>query len=488
MAVNDRDAAWAAYADDRAKVADILGGRETALGHIRALPGWEPDEFKAVCEGAYFLPMVARTAETFAGLIFAKSPTRSLPEALTPLLNDVTQTGQEIDRFAEQGYDAVLSTGAMMVLVDYPTGDGVDLTKAEAAALGRRVILRQYDGDSILAARKTVIKGVPTLTHVRLLETEEEASSTDDFAVKMVNVVRVLDLVDGVYQQRLFTQTEKGWVEGEVTIPRMNGQPLNGIPAFFCNTRDGEARPARPPLTDLADISIAHLNNSASYEWALKWLGNPVLFGAGVELAPGSKITLGSSSAILVPNAEAKLTIVQADASKFSGLKTAMDDKRRDAAALGARMLLEERRAATSTETARIERAGETSVVVGIANAVSQCLTNAIRFMAQWAGITGAEDGLYWLNTKVIPDSMTGDKLRAILEAWIKGAITDRDLFTLLQEGDMIDPAKTYDAHQDEKVEESPDPADPEDIAGALDPAIAPPAQEEGAEDLPPAP
>lgn len=467
MPVNDRDPAWAEHEGARQKVADLFNGRETAISHVRALPGWDPETLQMIQEIAYFLPIVARTVETFGGLVFSKAPQRTLPESLTPYLDDVTQTGQEVDRFAEQSLDGVMQTGAIMVLVDYPTSER-DMTRAEAERVGRRPVLRLYDANSILAARKTLIQGVLKLTHVRVLETVEVADGTDGFKLKSQQRVRLLELIDGVYQQTVWTNGDAGWVADPPIIPRMGGKPLDEIPAFFSNTRDGEARPAKPPMTDLADISIAHLNNSAQYEWALAWLGSPILFGSGITLPAGETIQMGASSAVLTPEVGGKLEIVQADSSKFSGLKVAMDDKRRDAAAMGARMLIEAVRAAVTAETSRIEKAGETSVVVSMSNAVSQCLTNAIRLLARWAGVSGAEKGLYWLNDNLMPARLSAQEVSAYMDAWLRGGLTKAELFALFQSGELIDPAKTFEQHEDEAVEEAPDPATADDMRAAL--------------------
>lgn len=468
MPVNDRDTAWAEHIDQRQKVSDLYAGRDTAITHVRALPGWDPKTLKEIGEGTYFLPIVARTVETFGGLVFQKAPQRiDMPPGLLPYLQDVTQTGQEIDRFAEQAFDALLLTGAVMVLTDYPASDE-PMTKAEAEKVGRRPVLRLYDATTIISARKTLIRGVLKLTHVRVLESVEIADGDDGFKLKTQNQVRVLELKDGVYQQTVWTQGDGGWQAGKVVIPLMDGQPLDHIPADFSTTRDGEARPAKPPMTDLADISIAHVNNSAQYEWALAWLGSPILFGAGITLGTGETIQMGASSAVLAPDKDAKLEIVQADATKFSGLKVAMDDKRRDAAANGARMLLEATRAAVTAETSRNERAGEASVVTAMSNALSQCLTNAIRRLALWAQVSGAEKSLYWLNDKLLPSRLSAQEVTAYIDAWIKGAITKAELFALFQAGEIIDPAKTLEEHEAEKIEEAPDPATQDDALAAM--------------------
>lgn len=469
MAVNDCDATWGRYRAERDRVAKIHAGRDEAVSLIRGMPGWDAETLASIQEGAYFLPMVARTVETFGGLVFLKSPARTFPEGLEALTDDVTQTGQEIDRFAEACFDGVLLTGVVGVLVDYPDAP-TGLSRADAEKLGHRPILRMYDGNSILAGPNKI----------RLLE-DYEVQGADEFTFETKPQVRVLDLDEGGnYRQRVFRQDGGAWVVHETLHPQMASQPLKSIPIFFSNSRDNEARPEKPPMLDIADVNIAHLNNSAQQEWALAWLGAPILFGAGIELAEGETIQMGASSGVFSQNHQAKLEIVQADAAKFSGLKTAMDDKRRDAASLGARMLTETPRAAIAAETARIERAGETSVVGAIANAVSQCLTNALRFMAQWAGLpveVASKDGtkrpiLYWLNTDLLPTRMSPQEITSLLDAWQRGALSKKELFSRFQEAEIVDPALSFEDHEEQIASEEvqDDDADIEAAMGGRKP------------------
>lgn len=455
MAVNDADPAWSAYGPARAKVADLIAGRETSLHYIRALPGHEADTTQKYREGAYFLPVVARTQEAFGGLVFSKTPTRTKLEGLKDYLGDVTGGGQDIDRFAEQGFDGILSTGAVMVLVDYPDApEGA--TKADAEKSGVRPTLKLYTGTTILAARTALHGGVRKLAHVRVLEEVEEPKAGDEFALETVRQVRVLDLDEaGLYRQRIFRKSAAGaWAQhGDTLEPKRNNQRLDVIPAFFSNPRDGEPNPASPPLEDIADISIAHLNNSAALEWALLWTANPTPIFMGLDEKTTS-VRLGSSDGIVL-SADGDAKFMEFTGSGLSELRNALEAKRRDAAMMGARMLLETSRAAIAAETARIERAGETSVVSGIANALSDCLTKALTFMADWAGVSSA--GIeYWLNTDLNPAGLTANDLTALLKAWQSGAITLEDLFNNLKKAEIIDPAKTFDDHKEGLEEEGP--------------------------------
>lgn len=427
-----------------------MDGARTATALIPNVLGYPDDLMRQRRAGAYYLPFVPRTLEAYGGLVFAKTPARTVPDALNDLMGDITGAGQDIDRFAEQAFDAVLEGGAVMILVDYPEAPE-GLTNAEAEAGGVRPVLRLYAATSILAARVERVGAMLRLAHVRVEEAVEEESHDDPFNLDVITQVRVLELGETGYTQRVFREIDGEWIQhGEEVEPRRQGKRLTVIPAFFANPRDAEPTPHRPPLADLADISIAHLRNSASMEWALEWLGNPILFGKELGFKEGEEreMAIGSSSMVHGPNPGSDLKIVTAPAEAVGALAGQMDAKRKDAAMMGARLLLEQGRQAIAAETARIERAGETSVIAGIANALSDCLTKALTFMADWAGIGGEVE--YWLNTDLNPSGLSAQEITALLASWQSGAITLHDLFQNFQRAEIVDPAKSFEDHREE--------------------------------------
>lgn len=462
MPVRDIDPTWAKFADDRAKVGDMLAGRDAALKHVRALPGFETTDETKFKAGAYFLPMTARASEAMGGVVFAKAPARNMPGGLDAIAADVTRTGQDVDRFAEQAFDGVLQTHTICIVVDHPTMTP-GLTKKVAEARGIRPYLTLYDANAILDARFFGEGEERMLGLVRLLEHVPVNNDKDEFLWKVVEQVRVLDLDEnGFYRQRLFRQEATGWQQyGETIEPRMNGQRMLSIPAYFANPRDAEPRPGIPPLRDLAEVNIAHLNDSALYQWGLMWTANPTPIFLGFNFPEGDEIKLGSAHGIAGP-VGAKAEFMEFTGGGLSELRTALNEKRRDGAQMGARLLLEEGKAAIAAETARIQRAGETSIVVGIANSVSECLTKALTFLAEWAGVkpvvAGADGGTtplqYWLNTDLNPAGLSAQDLTALMAAWQAGAISKRVLFAKLQAGDVIDPSKSFDDHEEEIAEE----------------------------------
>jgi hypothetical protein len=337
--------------------------------------------------------------------------------------------------------------------VDYPDALA-GATKADAEAEGVRPTLKLYDATAILAARVQKVGAALKLSHIRVAEQVEERDEADEFKLTQVGQARVLDLDEaGFYRQRIFRQIKGQWAQfGETVEPKRQNARLNVIPAFFSNPRDGEPSPARPPLDDIAEISVAHLNNSAALEWALLWTANPTPIFKGLALGDDEEIKLGSSEGIAV-SADGDAKFMEFTGSGLSELRLALEAKRKDAALMGARMLLETGRAAIAAETARIERAGETSVVSGIANALSDCLTKALTFMADWAGVS-SEGIQYWLNTDLNPAGLSAQELTALLAAWQSGAITLEDLFENLQRAEIVDPAKSFEDHREALDEE----------------------------------
>lgn len=469
MGVRDADPAWKEYAPEIEKVEDLLEGRADSLKYVRALPGHDADRVDLYRKGAYFLPMTARTAEAMGGLVFAKSPIRNLPAGLETIAADVTRTGQDIDRFAETVFDAVLASHTAMVLVDYPpTAEAT--TRGIAEAQGIAPFLTLYDADCILAARFTGDGPARRLGHVRVVETVEEPDPVDPWAMVCVEQVRVLDLDEaGFYRQRVYRKARKDdgsevWEQSGLDIyPLLNNKKLTIIPAYFSTPRDAEPKPGIPPLRDIADVNIAHLNDSASYQWGLMWTANPTPVFKDLSLAEGSNtVKLGSSEGLQVgPNGDA--FFMEFTGAGLSEIRLSMEAKRRDGAMMGARLLIEDTKASITAETARIQRAGETSIVVGIANAVSECLTKALTFLSTWAGVEptvttkdGASPLKYWLNPDINPAGLTAPQIAALLSAWQAGAMTLEDLFKAFQAGEIIDATKSFADHVEELEAEGP--------------------------------
>lgn len=462
MPVDTPSAEYAEQSDAWAKARALLSGVEKARDLLAGLPGMADDRSALFRKFAYFLPAFGRTVELFGGLLFIRPPTiTDAPAALDAYLDDVTRDGVKFDGLAAKVADEILSVGRCAVLVDYPPA-APGLTIAEAEAAGLRAYARMYVTESILATEFQSVNGVRKLTHVRLKETTQRETS-DRFVYAVVERVRILDLVGGVYTVEVQEKNSAGkWVTVEgPTTPIRKGAPLAYIPIAFFNQRDNDPTPIRPPLADLADVNTSHLQSSALNEWGQMWTANPTPWLSGVAAPPtneqgvplkGHEVKLGSSE-VLILQQGGEAGFLEFTGAGLERIQATLASKEKHMGQLGVRILLDDAGSKqVTTETARIQNAGEHSTLARISDVISRGMTAVLRELSRWAGVDG-EAALYDVNKNFLPGGIDPAELTALVQAFQKGAIGARDLFERLQEKEIIGGDRTFEEWDAERQE-----------------------------------
>ena len=457
------------------KCRDFIAGGARVKNYIVKLPGHdtaESDNYKA---RAYFLPAVARTLDSFVGMIMNPEPVIQVPDELKPFLNDVTNDGEPIQRMIARTVSEVISVSRCCVLVDFPRieDEQKDLSKADAEDAGLRAYATLYNAEDILDWRTDTFGGQRFLSFLKLKEVHTE--KIDEWTSKAIPQIRVLDFApkagagenpdDEFYRVRVFRQETGGWAQvGEDHWPEADGELLDEIPAVIFSPNSLEVSDIQKPvLYDMVDISESHYNNSALMEWALLWVGNPTAVFKGLKNVGNEPIRLGSSQGIVTTeNGGAEILYLPAEG--VGAIDKIMENKRRDMAAVGARLLADETKGQIARDTAVIQRAGEHSVLAGIAGTVSDGWERILKIFAKWEGVDvkdeeDVNDGQgefisVKLNTDYIPLGLQVGELKDLMDAVNQGKLSSRDLFALLQKRGVIAADKTYDQHLDEVEED----------------------------------
>jgi hypothetical protein len=233
----------------------------------------------------------------------------------------------------------------------------------------------------------------------------------------------------------------------------------------------------RPPLGEMVEVSQSHLNDSAQRQWALMWCSQPTLVLSGlIDSDETSEIRLGSSEGIVLGEG-GSAQILALGAEGVGALAAAMEEKRRDMAAIGARILADESGAQISTETARIQRAGEHSVLAGIANTVADGLTQVLRWVAEWAKINAPEIAVT-LNTDFLPKGLQPGELAEWSAGLQNGTMPLAVFMEHMKSRGVIDPQMTeadWQAGIDETMIDRPETGggetEDEDIEDEVDEA-----------------
>lgn len=438
MPVDNYHTQYASYLPKWQRVRDCIAGEDAVKKggtlYLPKLGGQTAKQYEAYKDRASFYGATGRTRDGLLGAIFRKEPQIALPAALEGIRYNVDLAGTSAADFAREVAEEVLSVGRYGVLTEVPA------EKRDAA--GRVVSVQRpylfgYRAEQIINWRTRVVNGVTIVDQVILHESFTEAAE-DGFGSMMRERFRVLELdEDHKYQQRVFTRLENGDLSEELIIPQSRAQRLGFIPFNFIGPFSLSPDIQKPPLLDLVNVNLGHYRNSADNEHGLHWTALPTPIVKGVEEATGA-FHIGSQTAWNLPGGNADAKMLEFTGAGMGALREEMRRKEGLMALLGARLLEEQKKAAETAESKRLQYSGDNSILASIANTVSNGITENLRWAAAWHGTNG--DIHCKLNTDFFDVEIEPSQISAIIQAWQAGIMSRRTAVWNLHRGEMLPP------------------------------------------------
>ncbi len=419
--------------------------------YLPKLKDMTEEDYKGYAMRASYVNFVWRTISALSGMIFRRPPVIDVAPSVEPYLNDVTMSGISFYILAQRATLEVLTTGRLGILVDYPQQSVEGMTLADAQKLNLRPSMNVYPAESIINWRTGRVGNQTVLTLVVLTEDHAEDDPDNPFKQKTETRYRVLDLFNNQYRVRVFRIGERKEDEqvGADLFPLMNGKPLDFIPFYFIGVDDTAPEIDDPPLNDLVDLNLDHYRLDADYKHGLHFTGlpTPVVSGYTRE-SESEKLYVGSSSAWVFPDPQAKASYLEYTGQGLSAIEKAKASDEQNMAILGARLLSPEKKAVETAQTAQIHRAGESSILSAISSTISIGLTMALNTFCEWAGSPGEWSVV--LNQEFLPPEMTPQELSALLSGWQMGApgLSDQGLFDILQKREVVASDATLEEEQ----------------------------------------
>lgn len=438
--------------------------KDAGTDYLPKLSGHTDAEYKAYKQRAVWYNATARTVDGLTGLIFRKPPSIDAPESLSDLLEDVTTYGLSAQEFAEMIVEETVVVGRGGILAEYPRVEaGEEETAADAERRGDRPYLTHYAAEAITNWQTGRIGNRTVLTRVVLLEYYAEGG--DEFGGgESKPQYRELMLDEaGQYLQRIWRKARgddgrEKWLVTDQAMPLLRGAALTFIPFWFFGPQDATANVVKPPILDLANMNISHYRTMADLENGRHWTGVPTPVFAGRFLTEGedevTEVKLGSTSGIHFEETDGSATFMEFTGSGLETLENAAKGKEEYMAVLGARILAQEKRMVEAAETARIHKAGESSILASLANAVSKVLSRAMTFLAEWSGVE--QDVTVQLNTDFLPTEMDAQMLQTLLQAWQMQALSFDDLVHKMKQGEIVREERSADNIQQDIADQPP--------------------------------
>lgn len=443
---------------------DALAGEVEKEKYVPKLSDQEADEYSAYVGRAEFYNATARTQVALTGLLFAKPPKVELPEALKTIAENVSLDDDTLEALAKNIADECLSVGRCGVLVDLPSVEKADYSKLEAERLNLRAYATLYKAENIINWKTAKINGSNVTSLVVLAETYAEPTQ-DEFVDKIKTRYRVLDLHEGYYRQRVFSETKAGNFEVVSEIyPSTNGRKLEYLPFTFFNVNDLKTAIEKPPLLDLAKVNISHFRSEVDLEHGTHFTALPTPYVTGYQGESSEKLKIGSTAVWVINDPSAKVGFLEFSGAGLSTLENRIAVKEKRMSILGARLLLDEKKTAEATETLQMRKSGENAVLTSVASTISEGIVSFLKDIAFFENIAG-ENLIYEINTDYNLTMIEPQLLAQIIAGIQSGDIPNEVLYDALLKGELM--PKTIQSYEDyqAKLEQAAPQVTPSDEA-----------------------
>lgn len=397
----------------------------------------------------------ARTLEGLVGMVMRKPVviTGTAKDRLQYILDDVTLAlGDkcDINDFCSDMLEEKLEVSGGGYLVERPSVNTEGMTVAEVSALNLRCYVAEYDIESIVDWRYARVNNATQLVMVRLVETIENwTSEIERESIEQERRLLLVEVVDPKtkvssyeYHQQIWREDDKGNLIqiGSDIVPMMNGRPLHYIP-FVADLDDD-----KPPLLDLVEVNLSHFATDVDYHHGAHYTGIPTPMMAGFQLKEDEVFCLGAKGGYASPEPSAKWGYLEFTGQGLQTLQNLKDEKVHYMSVLGARFLEQDKMAAEATQTIKIRKSGETSVLAATAKEVSREVTRLFEIIAEWEGIDG--DIKIELNTDYSEAGATPQDIQAWMAATQGSLMSHQTFFYNMQAAEMYEDGLTFEEEQ----------------------------------------
>jgi len=458
------------------RLRDCFNGRDAVLAagdkYVPNLPGADVAGNKAYRERGNYYNAVGRTVQGMNGVIYQSAPEVELPSISEPLLDDITLTNITFESFSTEVGKEVFLTGRYGVLVDMPVQSVEGTLKPE---VDMRPYCVGYRAEDIINWRTERRGGDEVLTMVVLKEDVEMPKEGDIYACVRVCQYRAVLLRDNICVQILYREKagEAGVYEqyGAEVILKRRGDSLNFVPFIFMGAIKPTPELEHPPLIDMADVNLGHWRNSVDHEYGLHLVALPTPWVSGVKGQSTGPMKIGPS-VVWELEAQGSAGMLEFSGAGLAAIVTAMGEKKKQMATLGARLLEDAPIAAETAAAVKLRHGGETASLRTVAQSLEQGFTQMLQICVWWQSTEAKPSDAVVkveLNKEYLNIRATPQEIQVALTALQAGEMAFETWYNILQTGGWAREGVT--AEDEQKAIKTAKELEPEP---RIDPELSP--------------
>lgn len=402
--------------------------------YLPRLSSQHEEGYQAYLKRSVYYPILSNTISGRLGQIMRKSPVlRGSERGIRWMEESVTRDSKEIGVFCGKVLEELMKIGRVGVLVDYnERTENPYFSTYEAESIYNWL----EDDGRLLEVHLAEESYVQKLNGEIEPERRLRRCYLDESGFYHVEVYRV-PMVGSTGKSELLATYQ----------PLQFGQPLQEIPFVFINPNSLLSKIEKPPLLDIALMSLAVYRNSADLEQILHTLAMPTPYGTGMEEEDlEGDFIIGPSEFKLIRSPDAKLGMLEFNGQGIDAVMESMGNKFAHIASIGGDASFTSSRAAENAETFRLRMAKETSSMSNIVLYAEKGINSLLKFAAAW--ISPSEDMRVNINRDFLDAQMSADLLKAVNESVVMGLISRKAAFEIRQKNEIYPDNWTFEEEE----------------------------------------
>jgi len=471
-------------APDWRMLRDVLSGQREIkrLGktYLPAMKGADTDDYAIYLERAVFYNMTAQTQNGMLGQVFRREPSiRHLPPKFKDAVRQFAKDGTSVTAFTKTTMGEQIGLGRFGVLVDAPAT--VVKGQAQSYAVGyaaenildwtidtvngffqpTRVLLREFARDDGAGpSRDNPWIGL-TSTQARKQRKLDEAAraagrpvarkslTSDGYTYTTFYRELLLEQQDDgtwVYTQYLFREDPNSAPISSAT-PVIRGKTLDFIPFRFFGASSTTPDVERSPLLDIANLNLSHYRTYAELEYGRLFTALPVYYAPGTDADGAAEYHIGPNMVWEVAQGSTP-GILEYTGQGLKALETALQDKERQIAAIGGRLMPGSAKSVSeSNNQTTLREANEQALLLNVIQACEAGMAWVIRWWLMFRDIPLAEtaDLRFEINQDFLSTPIGAREIRAIQMLYNDGLIPVDTLYEYLRKAEVISSDTTLE-------------------------------------------
>lgn len=440
--------AYDAMAPVWAKVQTVLDGtkamREARQAYLPQHYGETDEAYNERLGRATLFNVTKQTLNSWVGRPFSDPiQFEDVPPKVEALLTDVDMLGNDAQVFCRDWFWDGLAKAYSHCYVDFPQTapqEGQTRTLAQDRVEGVRPYWVHVQPERLFFASAEVVGGREVLREIRIME---QVTEQVGFAEQVTpQIRRVFKDETGVrvelYRQEDSSKEESPWdVVDEYPI----SLPFIPLVTFYAHRDDFML--GVPPLSDLADLNIAHWQSTSDQRAILTVSRFPLLALSGAR-DKGKEIIVGPNRWLYSPDPQGKFYYVEHSGAAIAAGRTDLMDLEEQMSEYGAEFL--RKRPGNVTATARaLDSAEATSPLQDLTLRFAEAMNLVLEYTANW--LKAEDGGKALLSTDFGPEEINQAELTALFNARQNKDISRMAFLKELQRRGLLDEA--YDIEED---------------------------------------